>query len=92
MLFQKKTFKDEEVLVDGNQFIECEFRNCVLQYGGGGGGVVLTSCQFDGCRWAFIRAAGDTVSFMKDLYHGGWKDVIERTFEDIRRAGPSAVN
>jgi hypothetical protein len=31
----KKTFKNETVVLDGNNFVNCIFNNCTMQYGGG---------------------------------------------------------
>jgi hypothetical protein len=32
---QNKTFENETVVVDGNSFHNCTFKNCVIEYSGG---------------------------------------------------------
>lgn len=87
MRIEDKTFEDQPVRLDGNEYIKCVFRRCELQFGGTGA-VSMVECAFDRCSWSFTGPAALTVQFMMALYHGageGGRDLIERTFEDIRR-------
>lgn len=78
------TFRGEEVLLDGNEFEGCVFESCVIVYGGGAE-VTLANNTFDQCDWRFVDAAERTLRMLHALYHGGGKELIEATFENIRR-------
>jgi hypothetical protein len=56
----------------------------VMSYGGGGP-PTLHGCTLGGCRWVFIGAADRTLQFMQAMYSGGFQDVVESTFEGIRK-------
>ena len=84
--YKNRTFENKLIQLDGNQYINCTFQDCTLQYGGFGD-VKLEGCQFNKCSWSFTDAAARTVQFMSALYYGageGGKDLIEKTFENIR--------
>jgi len=86
MEYNKRTFLDEEVVLDNNTFINCEFKGSNLIYSGDGT-VVLKDCGFDSVRWTFSGSASNTLKFMQGLYHGagvGGKKLIEETFNQIR--------
>lgn len=87
-IFEQNTFQDKTEILDGNEYKACEFRNCILVYAGGEF-PRLSQCHFAECNWEFRDAASRTISFMTAIYHGGLggKDVIEKTFENIRRGG-----
>lgn len=87
MRVEGKTFVDEQVRVDGNEYVKCIFRRCELQFGAMEA-VSMVDCTFDECSWSFTGAAALTVQFMTALYHGmgeGGKQLIDKTFENIRR-------
>ncbi len=89
MLHFDKTFVDTTVRLDGNQFRNCTFRNCTIEFGGRAAGTAIENCAFHACQWAFVDAAADTIRFMEMIYaHFGadGRDLIERTFEGIRRS------
>ena len=50
-----------------------------------GGGVDLTGCDFDGCRFVFTGAAANTLAFIQALYRSGGCALIEELFEAIRQ-------
>jgi hypothetical protein len=78
------TLQDETVQLDGHEFIRCKFVRCVLVYSGGRP-PKITGCSFDAAtRFQFSGAAGDTIGFMIGMYHGGFKALIEKTFDSIR--------
>jgi len=84
---ENKVFENRELQLDGNQYVNCIFRNCQLQYGGLDT-VILNNCSFHQCTWTFTDAAAKTVNFMMGLYHGtgeGGKKLIEDTFNNIRK-------
>jgi hypothetical protein len=46
----------------------------------------MVSCNFSDSSFTFTGQAADTISFMKAMYHGGFKVVVEQTMEDIKKA------
>lgn len=43
-----KTYQDDTVVIDGRNFINCEFRGCTIHWNGND--FIFTSCQFDGAQ------------------------------------------
>lgn len=87
MQFDKKAFKNDDVRLDGNTFIECTFKNCVMVYGGGPP-PVMNLCHFHDVNWSFVEQAGNTLELMRSIYHGagdGGRHMIEQTFDEIRK-------
>jgi hypothetical protein len=88
--FTDNLFQNVDVRLDGHVFHRCRFENCTLIYGGSGP-VGMTGCVFLNVRWAFVEAASNTLTFMASLFRGageGGRQVIEQTFEAIRRGPP----
>ena len=83
MKFKNTAFSNQPIDLDDNEFIECRFEKCNLIYRGGKL-PSLVDCSFDEFRISFEHAAADTLSFINALYHGGFKSVIEATFNNIR--------
>ena len=92
MRHEGKTFTDERVQLDGNQFKGCKFvGQCTIVYGGNDlGGLV--GCTFDVTpKFEFTGAAGHTLAMLQALYHGGFKHVVDDTFENIRSGNSRAI-
>ena len=81
---QGAAFTNETVVLDGNEYLNCTFTNCELIFRGTDG-VALHGIDFNGCRWTFEGPAGLTINFMTALYQAGVTDLIDQTFENIRR-------
>lgn len=81
--FEGESFEDRQVRLDGNEYRRCVFRRCKLQFGAMEP-VTAVDCSFEECDWMFTGAAALTVGFMTALYQAGAKQLIERTFENIR--------
>ncbi len=84
---ESKTFENEKIRVDGNEYIKCKFLKCELQYGGMDA-VGFNGCDFHESNWVFVEAADRTIGFITALYHGmgeGGKKLVEQTFENIRK-------
>ena len=81
---QGATFTNQTVVLDGNDYLNCTFTNCELVFRATGT-VSLTGVTANNCRWTFEGAAGLTVKFMTALYQGGFSEMIDLTFENIRR-------
>ena len=82
-LYENQTFEDQTIQLDENEYANCKFRRCRLQYGGAA--VRLKDNDFSQCTWEFTNAAERTVKFMMALYHQGGRKLIEQTFENIRQ-------
>jgi hypothetical protein len=65
------------------EFHCCTFRNCRLVYSGGKP-PVFDTCSFDGFSLIFAAAAGDTLNFMRAMYHRGFETLIDTTVNSIR--------
>jgi hypothetical protein len=70
------------VVVDGAHYVGCNFKACVLNYKGGIP-PSFVNCEFQGVSFSFTGAAGNTLLFMKSLYHGGFQEMINITFKEI---------
>jgi hypothetical protein len=79
-----ETFTNQSVVLDGNDYRTCTFTNCELVFRGTAS-VSLHGVTANNCRWTFAGAAGMTIKFMTALYQGGFSDMIDLTFENIRR-------
>ncbi len=81
---QGATFANETVALDGNDYLNCTFNNCEIVFSGTAS-VNLNGVNFNDCRWTFEGPAGMTVNFMTALYQAGMTELIDQTFENIRR-------
>lgn len=62
-----KIFENVPVEVDGEEFLDCEFRRAELVYSGGPV-PVFTGCTFDSVNFMFQGAAGRTTAFIAFLH------------------------
>jgi hypothetical protein len=81
---QGATFTNERVVLDGNDYDNCTFTNCEVVFSGTAS-VALNGVTFNDCRWTFDGPAGMTITFMTALYKAGLTDLVEQTFDNIRR-------
>jgi hypothetical protein len=94
MAHEGKTFQGETIRLDNEEYANCTFVDCDLQYGGAGF-VGFSNCKFDRCRWSFVDAASNTLRFMASLYHGlggGGRNLIEDLFRSIRQNPPPGMD
>jgi hypothetical protein len=80
------TFENKTIALDGQEFHSCRFRNCRLVYSGGKP-PVLDTCAFDDVCLILAAAAGDTLNFMRAMYHRGFQNLIDTTVNKIRNNG-----
>lgn len=83
----KLTYSGTRVQLDNQEFSNCRFENCELEYSGTGP-VVMNDCHFENPRFVFTGPAQNTLQFMRNLYQGlgkDGKDIIESTFRNIRK-------
>ncbi len=81
---KKASYESQTVILDGNEFIECELRHCNLIYKGREP-VKLEHCHIAGCTWQFEDAAQRTVMMLKGLYTSGHigKEIVEAIFRSV---------
>ena len=70
--------------LDGSEFRNCQFKGCAFVYAGGPP-PAIAGCNFDSCTWQFADEAANTVAFLSGFYNGGFADLIEATFHEIRK-------
>lgn len=93
----QKTYRDQTVVLDGNEFDQCVFENCTLEYQGVKA-VNLSGSTLNNCQWSFKGPAANAVQFMSAMYQSSPQGalLIESTFNTIRgivpAAAPRAVN
>ena len=89
MNFTHETFADETVDLDDNAFFECILVRCTLVYKGSGT-CSFASCNIHSPQFVFTDAAARTLDFMSKLYANGGANIIEATFDQIRKGNTSA--
>lgn len=78
-------YNHESVLLDGETFDACEFRDCRMIYAGGEP-PTFSGCRFDGCDWRFDEAAGRTLAYLKVVWAAGQKATVQGLIKDITGA------
>jgi hypothetical protein len=79
------TYSHETVVLEGETFSDCEFRDCRLIYTGGEP-AVLTNCQFVGCDWKLEDGAVRTLAHLKLMWSAGGKSAVQAFIKDITAA------
>jgi hypothetical protein len=84
-------FADQEINIDGKIYINCSFTNCRLVYGGGDlpG---FQSCRLINSVFGFSESASRTVTFLSQAWHGGFDQMIESIFMEIRGKYPDGTD
>lgn len=89
MRFEGKTFVDQEILLDGNEYVGCTFRRVNFVYMAIRP-PMLTGNKMESCTWELSGPAADTFGFLSGLYNGGGEPgrrLVDSTFENVRRGG-----
>jgi hypothetical protein len=76
------TYSHETVVLDGESFSACEFRDCRLVYAGGEP-PVFRDCRFHDCEWKQDEAAARTLAYLKVLWNAGGKSAVQALIKDI---------
>lgn len=87
MRHEDELFVQERIKLGDDQFIGCEFQHCRLVYDGSAG-VRIRDCSFEETRLELVDEAGNTLSFLQNLFHGFGDDgeeVVENLFDQIRQ-------
>ena len=78
-------YNHDTVVLDGETFSDCEFRNSRLVYSGGEL-PTFVGCQFENCEWRYDDAAARTLAFLKTVWGVGGKASVQATIKDITGA------
>ena len=79
-------FNHETVPLDGESFVDCEFRDCRLVFAGGEP-PSFTGCRFDDCEWKFEGAAARTLAQLKVVWNQGGKAPVQAMIKEITGGG-----
>lgn len=88
MEYRDQDFKGQDIVLDGNTFTGCTFRQCRVVFRGTAPFTLSANRFKEDIEWAFDGAAALTLKVLSGLYHGageGGRKLIEQTFERIRR-------
>lgn len=80
-----KTFKNQEVMLDGNHYDDCKFVSCTLVYAAAAPFGLTNNNITGNTKFTFIGAAGNTVAAMKAIYSMGdfGRNTILKTFQEV---------
>ena len=86
MRIESNTFEGGMQVMDGNEWVACEFRDCTIVFAGRAG-CTITGCRFANPQYQLAENALQTVNQLHALYHGlpGGKEFVESVFEYVRR-------
>jgi hypothetical protein len=88
--YRDQDFEGKVVMLDGNTFTGCTFRNCKIVFGASASVMIGPNHFKENVDWTFVGAAAATLEFLSQFYNStseGGRELIERTFEQIRRGG-----
>ncbi|HEY1427614.1 MAG TPA: hypothetical protein VGF50_13160 [Caulobacteraceae bacterium] len=75
-------YHHESVVLDGESFERCEFRQCRLVYGGGDL-PSFSECRFDACEWKYDEAAARTLAYLKLVWGLGGKASVQALIKEV---------
>ncbi len=77
------TYSNTDIMLDGRDFEDCTFNNCVLIYHGGEAGI--RNCRFFACKFQPAGAAATTVQFLKAMSNptSGAQQLFRSTFPGL---------
>ncbi|MEK9211356.1 hypothetical protein [Sphingomonas sp. 2378] len=70
MRYENRTFENEELILDGNDYIDCTFRNCRMVLHGTGSGTI-EPFSGNGVEFQFKDGAASAVSIHQTLMEAG---------------------
>ena len=86
MRHEGEVFTQERIELGDDEFRNCRFESCRLVYDGSPG-VRIVNCDFEESRLELTDEAGNTLSFLQNIFHGFGEDgrhVVENFFDQIR--------
>ena len=78
-----RNFSEQEVKLDGREFVNCTFDRCKLIYGGGAP-FFIGGNEISGCNFEFTGAALNTLNTLRMLHHSGMGEVVEAVMAGVR--------
>lgn len=86
MRYDNKTFFNETIDLDGNEFYGCTFSHCMIVFYGRES-MALHDCLFVEPQWTIGDPAAMTMKFLAAMYHSvdGGRAFVEKVFERIRQ-------
>ncbi len=85
--FENRAFDNENVRLDGNEYVGCTFRNSRLVFTGTGNVFLERNAFGEGVFWDFQGPAGSTIAFLSGIYHGAGasgREFVEGVIRTIR--------
>jgi len=78
-------YSHETLVVDGEQYADCDFQDCKLIYAGGAlpG---FSDCRFNGCDWKLDEAAERTIDLLRLVWNIGDKVPVQTIIKSITAA------
>ena len=88
MRYEKQSFTNETVTLDGNEFIDCNFSKCTFEYGGGD--FNIERIRFDTLGFTVSGPAMRTVLLLRSLWanEAGRKAVLSLLDPDSSATRP----
>ena len=84
MKYDGKTFTNERVTLDDNEFFNCKFNSCTLVYHGSAP-PQLSDDSFHNVKFVFNGPAANTIAFLKAMatVTSGMQHIVKDTFPEI---------
>lgn len=82
-VYERQTFTNEEIVLDGNRYVGCVFNRCVLIYTGGEL-PNLERCKFNSTRIQLDGAAQQTLSYMRMLSSAGLFNNVNGVIKSVK--------
>jgi hypothetical protein len=90
MEYRDQIFENEDVLLDGNTFTGCTFRNCNLLFNAIAPGRFSANRVYN-CPYVFGGPADLMLQFLSAIFNGGGEGgqrIIENLFDQVRSGWP----
>lgn len=75
-------YTNQRVILDGNSFEKCEFKNCILEFGATAP-VSLVGNKISDCQWSFVGPAALTILFLNSVIRDGGPEVKDRLIQSL---------
>jgi hypothetical protein len=79
-------YNHETIPLDGQEFSDCEFRDCRLVYAGGEL-PSFSGCRFEACEWKYDGPAALTLAHLKLVWGLGGKPSVQALIKEITGGG-----
>lgn len=73
--FEDETFREQTILVDGNQYINCTFQSCQIMFGGYDP-PAMPNAVFDSCQFGLTGRADLTKNWLRFISGAGGAALI----------------